>query len=406
MQARTKDNATPGYDGYCRDRGLDRAGRTGRPGAAVPDARRRVDRGPRPHPRRRRVPPRRHGGLRRRQVDRAAAVRAGQRRRRPRHGDHPRHPRRGPAADHAQGAPVLAGARLGGRSGGRRGAGGRCRSSPTCRCWSTSSARSCPSARIRWRSSPTATRGTCPRRSATTWPCSAGARRATRRRSTSRRSSGEFRLEDVHHAPAFFDVEEADPPERRVRPGRSTVAPSSLRRRCRPWVGAGAEADVGAGDSAGPPWPPERFDEARSPRWPRSSRSGSPGSARCRGWSTSSSWPSRRSTRRAGRRRSPGTTGAGAILAAAARRVPACAWSADAHPGGDTGRRRAAGRKLGKAQAPIRVAVTGRTVGPPLFESLEVLGPRRGAAAALERLSAARDGGPAGGARTGCDRAG
>ena len=30
--------------------------------------------------------------------------------------------------------------------------------------------------------------------------------------------------------------------------------------------------------------------------------------------------------------------------------------------------------KLGKAQAPVRVAVTGRTVGPPLFESLEALG--------------------------------
>ncbi len=30
--------------------------------------------------------------------------------------------------------------------------------------------------------------------------------------------------------------------------------------------------------------------------------------------------------------------------------------------------------KLGKAQAPLRVAVTGRAVGPPLFESLEVLG--------------------------------
>jgi glutamyl-tRNA synthetase len=30
--------------------------------------------------------------------------------------------------------------------------------------------------------------------------------------------------------------------------------------------------------------------------------------------------------------------------------------------------------KLGKAQAPLRVAVTGRSVGPPLFESLEVLG--------------------------------
>jgi glutamyl-tRNA synthetase len=30
--------------------------------------------------------------------------------------------------------------------------------------------------------------------------------------------------------------------------------------------------------------------------------------------------------------------------------------------------------KLGKAQAPLRVAVTGRSVGPPLFESIEVLG--------------------------------
>jgi glutamyl-tRNA synthetase len=32
------------------------------------------------------------------------------------------------------------------------------------------------------------------------------------------------------------------------------------------------------------------------------------------------------------------------------------------------------GVKLGKAQAPVRVAVTGRSVGPPLFESMEVLG--------------------------------
>jgi glutamyl-tRNA synthetase len=40
--------------------------------------------------------------------------------------------------------------------------------------------------------------------------------------------------------------------------------------------------------------------------------------------------------------------------------------------------------KLGKAQAPVRVAVTGRTVGPPLFESLEVLGREE----TLRRLSA------------------
>lgn len=37
----------------------------------------------------------------------------------------------------------------------------------------------------------------------------------------------------------------------------------------------------------------------------------------------------------------------------------------------------AQGLKLAKAQAPIRVAVTGRTVGIPLFESLHVLGRER-----------------------------
>jgi len=55
------------------------------------------------------------------------------------------------------------------------------------------------------------------------------------------------------------------------------------------------------------------------------------------------------------------------------------------------------GRKLGKAQAPIRVAVTGRRVGPPLFEALEVLGPERTLArlrAALGRAGAAGSGEP------------
>ncbi|MEV4716666.1 glutamate--tRNA ligase [Micromonospora noduli] len=48
------------------------------------------------------------------------------------------------------------------------------------------------------------------------------------------------------------------------------------------------------------------------------------------------------------------------------------------------------GLKLGKAQAPVRVAVTGRTVGLPLFESLEVLGRSRTVTrigSAIDRLS-------------------
>jgi glutamyl-tRNA synthetase len=41
--------------------------------------------------------------------------------------------------------------------------------------------------------------------------------------------------------------------------------------------------------------------------------------------------------------------------------------------------------KLGKAQAPVRIAVTGRSVGLPLFESMEALGHAR----SLLRIDAA-----------------
>jgi glutamyl-tRNA synthetase len=52
----------------------------------------------------------------------------------------------------------------------------------------------------------------------------------------------------------------------------------------------------------------------------------------------------------------------------------------------------ARGLKLGKAQAPIRVAVTGRTIGPPLFEALELMGEEqvmKRLRAAAERLASA-----------------
>ena len=43
--------------------------------------------------------------------------------------------------------------------------------------------------------------------------------------------------------------------------------------------------------------------------------------------------------------------------------------------------------KLGKAQAPLRVAITGRTVGPPLFETMACCMTRE---EVLKRISAAR----------------
>jgi glutamyl-tRNA synthetase len=62
-------------------------------------------------------------------------------------------------------------------------------------------------------------------------------------------------------------------------------------------------------------------------------------------------------------------------------------WTAEALKGALVAAGEACGvPQLGKAQAPVRLAVTGRSVGPPLFESLELLGRDR----TLERLVAGR----------------
>jgi glutamyl-tRNA synthetase len=70
---------------------------------------------------------------------------------------------------------------------------------------------------------------------------------------------------------------------------------------------------------------------------------------------------------------------------------PGLEWTADSLKTATEETGATLGLKLGKAQAPVRVAVTGRTVGLPLFESLELLGRDRVQArleAALERLRA------------------
>jgi glutamyl-tRNA synthetase len=67
--------------------------------------------------------------------------------------------------------------------------------------------------------------------------------------------------------------------------------------------------------------------------------------------------------------------------------LPPADWTAETLKAKLVERGTTYGLKLGKAQAPVRVAVTGRTVGLPLFESLEVLGQQR----TLLRLRAARE---------------
>jgi glutamyl-tRNA synthetase len=79
--------------------------------------------------------------------------------------------------------------------------------------------------------------------------------------------------------------------------------------------------------------------------------------------------------------------GADDLLAAAATAFEAVSWDAEALRAALEEAGTARGLKLGKAQAPVRVAVTGRAVGLPLFESLEVLGRER----TLARLRAAHE---------------
>ncbi len=88
----------------------------------------------------------------------------------------------------------------------------------------------------------------------------------------------------------------------------------------------------------------------------------------------------------------------GPILAAAAERFASCEWDSATlrtvvvEVGGEAGV-----PQLGKAQAPIRLAATGRLVGVPLFEALELLGRQRTlqrVRAALARLGGEQSPGP------------
>ncbi|WP_327234304.1 glutamate--tRNA ligase [Streptomyces sp. NBC_01317] len=83
--------------------------------------------------------------------------------------------------------------------------------------------------------------------------------------------------------------------------------------------------------------------------------------------------------------------GADALLATARTNIAASEWNAEALKNAVLAAGEEHGLKLGKAQAPVRVAVTGRTVGLPLFESLELLGRERTLAridVALAKLAA------------------
>ncbi|HEY3943204.1 MAG TPA: glutamate--tRNA ligase [Acidimicrobiales bacterium] len=189
-----------------------------------------------------------------------------------------------------------------------------------------------------------------------------------------------FRLEDVHHAPAFFDVKKLTHLNGEYVRG---LTADEFVDATRPWV-CPAPGEWSPGD-AGPPWPPERFDPETYARIAPlvQERVTVLGEVRAMvdfffradpdldpdGWERAVA-------------RDPA---AASILAAALAAYEQAPWDSGALHDATQAVAEAHGRKLGKAQAPIRVAVTGRTVGPPLFESLEILGRSE----VLRRLGAA-----------------
>ena len=200
----------------------------------------------------------------------------------------------------------------------------------------------------------------------------------------------EFRLEDVHHAPARFDVQKLTHMNgeyiRELPADRFIEA-------ARPWVDPVPGRWAPPGD--GPPWDPGHFDPSKFARLAPlvQERVATLGEVPAmvdfvflaEAPLDDASWG--KAIRR--------DQQAPAILAAALDVYAGCRWSADALGDATRGLAEGEGRKLAMAQAPIRVAVTGRTVGPPLFESLEVLGRDevlRRLRAALEHATADQQG--------------
>ncbi|MEV4341731.1 glutamate--tRNA ligase [Streptomyces sp. NPDC049590] len=168
-----------------------------------------------------------------------------------------------------------------------------------------------------------------------------------------------FRIEDVNTAPAFFDVKKLTAFNGEY---IRALAPAQFAAACVPWLVAPYA-----------PWRPEAFDkdvfEAAAP----------PAQTRLARLSEITGYvdflfldePVRDETSW----NKAMKEGAGDLLADVRAGLAAVAgWRADELKGVLLAVAEEHGLKLGKAQAPVRVAVTGRTVGLPLFESMELLG--------------------------------
>ena len=179
----------------------------------------------------------------------------------------------------------------------------------------------------------------------------------------------EFRLEDVNSSPAFFDERKLlhfNGEYVRALPVEEFVARSA------PFLERG-------------PWKPEDFDEAAFAQMAPLVQERVKTLAEVPAMVDFLFLPEPAFDERAWGKRVERGAAAREILAGARDAYRSCPWDpATLHDvTAAVGERH--GLALGKAQFPVRVAVTGRDVGPPLFETMAVLGREH----VLERLRSA-----------------
>lgn len=181
----------------------------------------------------------------------------------------------------------------------------------------------------------------------------------------------EFRLEDVNHSPAFFDLKKlAAFNGEYVR----MLSIDDFVEACRPWL-----------NSDDTPWSPDQFDENTFRAMAELVQTRIVTLADVPGL-VDFMFLDEPIIDEAAWTKTFSSSEAVAMLHAGRAAFETVEWNAESLKIATEECGGTLGLKLGKAQAPVRVAVTGRTVGPPLFEALELLG----RAVVLARIDAAR----------------
>jgi glutamyl-tRNA synthetase len=207
-----------------------------------------------------------------------------------------------------------------------------------------------------------------------------------------------FRLEDVQRSPAFFDVKKLSHINgvyiRAMSVGDFIAA-------SRPWVdpvagewapGSWRDPDSGAPATQPPPWAPARFDPSKFAALAAVTQERVAVLGDAPQLVDFLFLPEAPDDPDSWQKAVAKDDLAGQILADALAAYETCEWNVDSLHEVTLALGEALGRKLAKAQAPIRVAVMGRSKGLPLFDSLAVLGrdqTRSRIAAALSRLERA-----------------